>query len=164
MSLYTIKKQKEMLEDCLVVQWLRPCAPNAGRPGSSPGQGTKSHRPQLSSHVTEDLVCCRKDPVQPKKKKKKCWNIVLRARCAEWKTERAVQAPGKFHSSCKKAVCLGFCVCRVPPSLEAFRLQLSWASPVISNAAFIPRYLHLLLSSVPLICVCPENFRYPALW
>ncbi|TEA37700.1 hypothetical protein DBR06_SOUSAS9210016, partial [Sousa chinensis] len=29
----------------LVVQWLRLCAPNAGDPGSIPGQGTRSHMP-----------------------------------------------------------------------------------------------------------------------
>ena len=37
----------------LVVQWLRFCAPNAGGPGSIPGQGTKSPtQPNLefSSH------------------------------------------------------------------------------------------------------------------
>ena len=32
----------------LVVQWLRLRAPNAGGPGSIPGQGTRSQRPQLS--------------------------------------------------------------------------------------------------------------------
>ena len=31
----------------LVVQWLRLCAPNAGAPGLMPGQGTRSHMPQL---------------------------------------------------------------------------------------------------------------------
>ena len=31
----------------LVVQWLRLCAPNAGGPGSIPGQGTRSHVLQL---------------------------------------------------------------------------------------------------------------------
>ena len=31
----------------LVVQWLRLCTPNAGGPGSVPGQGTRSHMPQL---------------------------------------------------------------------------------------------------------------------
>ncbi|TEA29464.1 hypothetical protein DBR06_SOUSAS510016, partial [Sousa chinensis] len=31
----------------LVVQWLRLCAPNAGGPGSVPGQGARSHVPQL---------------------------------------------------------------------------------------------------------------------
>ena len=31
----------------LVVQWLRLCAPNAGGLGLSPGQGTRSHMPQL---------------------------------------------------------------------------------------------------------------------
>ena len=31
----------------LVAQWLRPCAPNAGEPGSIPGQGTRSHMLQL---------------------------------------------------------------------------------------------------------------------
>ena len=31
----------------LVVQWLRFHAPNAGGPGLIPGQGTRSHMPQL---------------------------------------------------------------------------------------------------------------------
>ncbi|TEA34858.1 hypothetical protein DBR06_SOUSAS4310039, partial [Sousa chinensis] len=31
----------------LVVQWLRLCTPNAGGPGSIPGQRTRSHMPQL---------------------------------------------------------------------------------------------------------------------
>ena len=30
----------------LVAQWSRLCAPNAGGPGSVPGQGTKSHTRQ----------------------------------------------------------------------------------------------------------------------
>ena len=34
---------------CLVVQWLRLPGPNAGVPGSIPGQGTRSHMLQLSS-------------------------------------------------------------------------------------------------------------------
>ncbi|TEA35790.1 hypothetical protein DBR06_SOUSAS1110153, partial [Sousa chinensis] len=35
----------------LVVQWLRLHAPNAGGPGSIPGQGTRSCMPQLRSHM-----------------------------------------------------------------------------------------------------------------
>ena len=35
----------------LVVQWLGLCASNAGGPGSIPGQGTRSHMPQLRSKV-----------------------------------------------------------------------------------------------------------------
>ena len=37
----------------MVVQWLRPCAPTAGGLGSIPGQGTRSHMPQL-----EESLCC----------------------------------------------------------------------------------------------------------
>ena len=37
----------------LVVQWLRLRAPNAGGPGSIPGQGTRSHVPQLSVPVQQ---------------------------------------------------------------------------------------------------------------
>ena len=44
-----------------VVQWLRLCAPSAGAPGSSPGQGTRSHRPQPkiagAAAKIEDPVC-----------------------------------------------------------------------------------------------------------
>ena len=37
----------EKLETSLVGQWLRLYIPNAGGPGSIPGQGTRSHMPQL---------------------------------------------------------------------------------------------------------------------
>ena len=39
---------------CLVDQWLRLCAPNAGGPGSVPAQGTGPHTPQRE---TEDPAC-----------------------------------------------------------------------------------------------------------
>ncbi|TEA34221.1 hypothetical protein DBR06_SOUSAS2710098, partial [Sousa chinensis] len=45
----------------LVVQWLRLHAPNAGGPGSIPGQGTKSHMhvTTKSSHATtKEPGCC----------------------------------------------------------------------------------------------------------
>ena len=44
----------------LVVQWLRLCAPNAGGPGSVPGQGTRSHMLQRRSkipHATTKTQC-----------------------------------------------------------------------------------------------------------
>ena len=53
-----------MTRTSLVVQWLRLRAPDAGDPGSKPGQGTSSHMPQLKiqhSHTSKYL----------KKKKKK---------------------------------------------------------------------------------------------
>ena len=34
-----------------MVQWLRLCAPNAGGPGSIPGQGPGSHMPQPRVHM-----------------------------------------------------------------------------------------------------------------
>ena len=61
-------------ETSLVVQWLRLCAPNAGGPGSIPGQGTRSHMhaASKSSHATtnkphaatekKDPACCNEDP------------------------------------------------------------------------------------------------------
>ena len=39
--------KKRMSETSLAVHWLRLCAPNVGRPGSVPGQGTRAHTPQL---------------------------------------------------------------------------------------------------------------------
>ena len=49
---------KQGLGTALVVQWLRLCTPNVGRPGPIPGQGTKSHVPQLSSPATtQDPTC-----------------------------------------------------------------------------------------------------------
>ena len=43
----TVIPIKKKTGTSLVVQWLRLCAPNAGGPGSIPGQGTRSHMPQL---------------------------------------------------------------------------------------------------------------------
>ena len=46
----TLGKCKSKLQDTgtsLVVQWVRHRAPRAGGPGSIPGQGTRSHVPQL---------------------------------------------------------------------------------------------------------------------
>ena len=37
----------------LVVHWLRLHAPNAGGPGSIPGQGTRSHMPQRRSRTRQ---------------------------------------------------------------------------------------------------------------
>ena len=63
-----------------MVQQLRLCAPNAGDPGSIPGQGTRSHMPQLRVHKQQLKIPCaatkikdpvyfNKDLVQPKKVK-----------------------------------------------------------------------------------------------
>ena len=45
----------------LVVQWIRLHAPNAGGPGSIPGQGTRSHMHATtkSSHATTKEPMCR---------------------------------------------------------------------------------------------------------
>ena len=40
-----------IIQTSLVVQWLRLCAPNEGGLGLIPGQGTRSHRPQLRMWV-----------------------------------------------------------------------------------------------------------------
>ena len=40
----------------LVVQWLRLHTPNAGDPGSIPGQGTRCHMPQLSIYMPQIKV------------------------------------------------------------------------------------------------------------
>ena len=51
---YIIKQKTESVlyrniktVNSLVVQWLRLCAPSVGGLGSIPGQGTRSHMPQL---------------------------------------------------------------------------------------------------------------------
>ena len=46
----------------LVVQWLRLQGPNAGGPGSIPGEGTRSHTSRL-----KDPQCHNSDPAQPNK-------------------------------------------------------------------------------------------------
>ena len=53
--------KQELAGTSWVVQWLRLCAPNAGGPGSIPGQGIRSHMLQLNiPHTTmkiEDPKC-----------------------------------------------------------------------------------------------------------
>ena len=41
------KFKKEKLRACLVVQWLRHHAPDAGDTGSIPAQGIRSHMPKI---------------------------------------------------------------------------------------------------------------------
>ena len=66
------------LKTSLVVPWLQPHTPNAGGPGSIPGQGTRSRMPQVKilHATTKNPACHNQDPAQPnqsilKKKKKK---------------------------------------------------------------------------------------------
>ena len=54
-----------------MVQWLRPCALSAGGPGLIPGQGTRSHMPQLKilnvAAKIGDGMCHNQGPAQPNK-------------------------------------------------------------------------------------------------
>ena len=45
--------------------WLRLCTPNAGGPGSIPGQGTRSHMPQLRIRMPQLKIphATTKDPM-----------------------------------------------------------------------------------------------------
>ena len=45
--------RKNPVGTALVVQWLRLCAPNAGGPGSIPGQGTRSRMLQLKARMLQ---------------------------------------------------------------------------------------------------------------
>ena len=49
----TLGKMKVTRGHSLVGQWLRLCAPNAGGLGSIPGQGTRSHMPQLRVYTPQ---------------------------------------------------------------------------------------------------------------
>ena len=48
-----ISVKRKCMQDFLGGQWLRLCAPSAGDLSSIPGQGTRSHMPQLN----KDLGC-----------------------------------------------------------------------------------------------------------
>ena len=59
----------QLVRTCLVAQWLRLCAPNAGGPGSIPYPGTRSHTQATtkSPHATnscgrqattKESTCC----------------------------------------------------------------------------------------------------------
>ena len=56
------EEKRERQGTSLVVQWLRPRAPNAGGPGLIPGQGTITYRPQLRVCMPqlkiEETECC----------------------------------------------------------------------------------------------------------
>ena len=60
----------ENLGISLVVQRLRLHAPNAGGPGSVPGQGTTSHMPQLRSKILHAATKNQHSQINIKKKKK----------------------------------------------------------------------------------------------
>ena len=70
-SLHTVSSSniRILSRTSLVGQWLRLHAPNAGDPGSLPGQGTKSHSQQLKgSHVQlKTLHATTKTPGQSNK-------------------------------------------------------------------------------------------------
>ena len=48
-------QKKRILGTSSVVQWLRLSAPNAGGPGSIPGQGTRSHMLQLRPGAAKSI-------------------------------------------------------------------------------------------------------------
>ena len=53
----------------LVIQWLRLCTPNTGGLGSIPGQGTRSHKPQLKSlHAMTATWHCQTNTWKKKKR------------------------------------------------------------------------------------------------
>ena len=67
LSLFILKVE---VGTSLVIQRLKPLAPNAGHAGSIPGQGTIPHVPTKSLHApTKDPTCCNKhkDQVQENK-------------------------------------------------------------------------------------------------
>ena len=58
--------QNHTLRTSLVVQWLRLHNPNAGGPGSIPGQGTRSHVPQVRVRMPQLMIphAATKDPAR----------------------------------------------------------------------------------------------------
>ena len=50
--------KNDIHETSLVVQWLGLCAPNAGDPGSIPGQGTRSHMLQPRVRMPQLKILC----------------------------------------------------------------------------------------------------------
>ena len=46
----------------LAVQWLKPHVPNAGGPGLTLGQGTRSHMPQLNAHWKWEVLVSQSCP------------------------------------------------------------------------------------------------------
>ena len=51
--LQSYSSQISVVLTSLVVQWLALCVPNAGGPGSIPGQEARSHMPQLRGHMLQ---------------------------------------------------------------------------------------------------------------
>ena len=61
----------------LVVQWLRLLAPNAGGPGSTPGQGTSSHMPQLRALMLQLRPVAAKKKIFFKGQQSLDWGLTL---------------------------------------------------------------------------------------
>ena len=61
---------KNFLGTSLVAQWLRFHVPSAGSPGSIPGQGTRSHMPQLRVHTLQLKIL----HIPMKIEDATCWN------------------------------------------------------------------------------------------
>ena len=58
LKIYMVMLKGQKSRTCLVVQWLRLRAPNAGNPGLIPGQGTRVHLQQLKIlHATIKTNC-----------------------------------------------------------------------------------------------------------
>ena len=58
LKIYMVMLKGQKSRTCLVVQWLRLRAPNAGNPGLIPGQGTRFHLQQLKIlHATIKTNC-----------------------------------------------------------------------------------------------------------
>jgi hypothetical protein len=59
--------------DVLVVHWLRLCTPNAEDLGLVPGQGTRSHIPQLRPGTTKEITLGFK---KKKRKLREPWSLI----------------------------------------------------------------------------------------
>ena len=59
-----------------MVQWLRSPAPNAGGPGSIPGQGTRAHMLQLRVGMLQKMdPICHNEKILPATTKTQCGQI-----------------------------------------------------------------------------------------
>ena len=129
----------------LVVQWLRLHGPKAGGPGLIPGQGTRSHMPQL------------------KKERKRNGARLCRSISCRWNVGTTYSE--KLRCVCVPVCSAGSCHSVVSNSLwphEPQHTRPSCPSPtprVYPNSCPLSRWCHpAILSSVIPFSSCPQSF------
>ena len=110
----------------LVVEWLRFWAPNAGDLSLIPGQGTRSHMPQLRVHILQGKILCATTKTQHSQinKLKNNKYFFFKKRVLLFLIqERATPFKNSTHLWSQKACCVN---CDSPSLIKIFKIQCNF--------------------------------------